>query len=195
MVTLIFACQPSSEERFINLVKEKYTPDNQSLELDQLKLIRILSKEDLLTQIQEQSLAWRQAYQSQFEADFEAARSFFDQAHVRHLHDQKLQIHETSDSIALIHEHLNSFVNERQIGGQYLNECAMLLATAKEVTSVEQSILWQEYEISYTVENDPTNHSVYVYYFPTDERLLELDTGQTDLINYGLYQFHKHTEN
>lgn len=142
--------------------------DNENYELIGINYLDTLTKKVFLTDLSVQINEWKNTYQAQLEEDFAAAFDFFNQEHVKHLHERKLAIEDLLDSVALIHEHHNSFVNEREINGQYLNQLASLEATRKAMEMATSDIIWivLKHEYRKSKEGDIQNETL--FYFPED---------------------------
>ncbi len=142
-------------------------------------------KLDLQSAIRE----WNEMYRNQFLKDFDLAYSHFSQDHVQHLHEQRLDIQSLNDSITLIHEHANSFINEEAIEGLYLNHLSTLLATAAEIDSLSSDILWFTIDHNYRSSKSGDESTEKLFYFPNDQSFLDFDPVLDHIAIYNLHKF------
>lgn len=139
---MFFSCSSENEQyKSLQTVLERNV-SNEDYELVSLTTRDSVLKSNFQDDLQLAIKEWNKRYRDQFLADFEAAYTHFNQENVRHLHEQRLDINNLDDSIALIHEHANSFVHEQGIIGLYLNQLDTLLATKAEIDTLSSEIIW-----------------------------------------------------
>lgn len=188
LITVMISCRSQPEDTYLLHQLQARVHFN-NYELVQINYSDTLLLSDFKSALTLAIADWQQNYTDRFNQDFQLAYDFFSQAHVKHLHDQRLAIEDVRDSISLIYEHANSFVNEQSISGQYLDELATLNATLDELKSATNEIVYFTISHKYSDKNQNQTFLEKLFYFPNDSIFMAYDPALNPVSTYTLHKF------